>query len=151
METRIRELQDAGELTGLPGEGQRLPADPDDAAGEAWAARHVLRTSGARPLWSELRRDITERRTRIVMRLRSHLAWLERRQALLDGVPAERIVAEVARTKETDARVRAEVAQAIAEVNALVRHHNLVVTAISLHLNTATLEGLLDVARTPRA
>lgn len=68
----------------------------------------------------------------------------------LEGVPAERIVAEVARTKETDARVRAEVAQAIAEVNALTRHHNLVVTAIGLHLNTATLEGLLDVARTPR-
>ncbi len=150
METRIRELQDAGELSGLPGEGQPLPADPEDAAGEAWAARHVLRTTGARPLWSELRRDITERRTRIVVRLRSHLAWLERREALLEGVPAERIVAEVARTNETDARVRAEVAEAIAEVNALVRHHNLVVTAISLHLNTATLEGLLEVARTPR-
>jgi hypothetical protein len=29
----------------------------------------------------------------------------------------------------------------------LVRHHNLVVTATSLHLTVATLEGLLDVAR----
>lgn len=84
------------------------------------------------------------------MRLRSHLAWLERRHALLEGVPAERIVPEVALTKEVDARVRAEVAQAIAEVNALVRHHNLVVTATSLHLTVATLEGLLDVARAPR-
>ena len=134
----------------MPGEGQPLPPDPDDVASEGWAARHVVRTSGARPLWAELRRDIMERRTRIVMRLRSHFAWLERRQALLDHLPAERIVAEVALTKATDGRVRREVAQAIAELNALVTHHHLVVTATSLHLNVATLEGLLDVARAAR-
>jgi hypothetical protein len=147
VEARIRELEDAGELSGLPGEGQPLPPDPDHAAGESWAARHVLRTSGARPLWADLRRDITERRTRIVTRLRAHRSWLERRQALLEHLPAERIVAEVALTKEADDRTRAEVAKSIAELNALVRHHNLVVTAVSLHLNAATLEGLLDVAR----
>lgn len=150
VEARIRELHDAGELSGLPGEGQPLPPDPDDAAGEAWASRHVLRTSGARPLWSELRRDITERRKRILTRLRAHLAWLERRQALLEHLPAERIVSEVSLTKQIDGRVRAEVAQAIAELNALVRHHNLVVTATSLHLGTATVEGLLETARAPR-
>lgn len=150
VEARIRELQDAGELSGLPGEGQPLPNDPDGAAGEAWAARHVLRTSGARPLWSELRRDITERRMRILTRLRSHLAWLERRQALLEHLPAERIVSEVALTKEADGRVRAEMGHAVAELNALVKHHNLVVTATSLHLGTATLEGLIETARAPR-
>jgi hypothetical protein len=150
VEARIRELRDAGELSGLPGEGQPLPADPDDNASEAWAGRHVLRTSGARPLWADLRRDIAERRTRIVMRLRAHLVWLERRQVLLEHMPAERIVPEVARTNEADARVRAEVAEAIAELNALSRHHNLVVTATSLHVANATLEGLIDVARAPR-
>jgi hypothetical protein len=98
-------------------------------------------------MWTELRREITERRTRIVTRLRGHLAWLERRKALLEHLSAERIVPEIARTNEADARVRAEVARSIAELNALVRHHNLVVTATSLHLSTATLEGLLDVAR----
>jgi hypothetical protein len=151
VEARIRELHDAGELAGLPGEGRPLPPDPDDGAGEAWAGRHVLRTSGARPVWTELRRDITERRTRIVTRLRAHLHWLERRQALLAQLPAERIVPEVALTKEADVRVRAEVAQAIAELNTLVRHHNLVVTATSLHLGIATLEGLIEMARSPRA
>jgi len=98
-------------------------------------------------MWTELRREITERRMRIVTRLRGHLAWLERRKALLEHLSAERIVPEIARTNEADARVRAEVARSIAELNALVRHHNLVVTATSLHLSTATLEGLLDVAR----
>jgi transposase len=150
VEARIRELQEAGELSGLPGEGQPLPPDPDTEAGDAWAARHVLRTSGARPLWSELRRDITERRIRILTRLRAHLAWLERRQALLEHLPAERIVSEVALTKQIDGRVRAEVTQAVAELNALIRHHNLVVTATTLHLQTGTLEGLIEIARAPR-
>jgi hypothetical protein len=150
VEARIRELQEAGELTGLPGEGQPLPNDPDDAAGDAWASRHVLRTSGARPLWSELRRDIADRRTRILTRLRAHLAWLERREALLAHLPAERILAEVALTKQADGRVRAEVLHAVAELNALVRHHNLVVTATSLHVGTASLDGLIETARASR-
>jgi DnaJ-like protein len=150
VEARIRELQEAGELSGLPGEGQPLPTDPDHAAGEAWAARHVLRTSGARPLWSELRRDITERRMRIMTRLHAHLAWLERREALLEQLPAERIVSEVALTNEVDGRVRAEAMQAVAELNALVRHHNLIVTATSLHLQATTVEGLIEIARAPR-
>jgi hypothetical protein len=137
-------------LAGLPGEGQPLPSDPDDDAGDAWASRHVLRTSGARPLWTELRRDATERRMRIVMRLRAHLVWLETRQKLLQHLPAERIVPELSLTKQTDGRVRAEVAHAIAELNALVRDHNLVVTATGLHLPIASLEGLIEVARRGR-
>jgi hypothetical protein len=134
----------------LPGEGQPLPADPDKAAGDAWAAKHVLRTSGAKPLWSELRRDIAERRMRILTRLRAHLAWLERRAALLEHLPAERIVSEVALTKQTDDRVQAEIAHAVTEVNALIRNHNLVVTAMALHLATATLDGLIEMARSSR-
>jgi DnaJ-like protein len=150
VKARIRELREAGELTGLPGEGQPLPSGPDDAAGEAWAARHVLRTSDARPPWTDLRQDIPERRTRIVTRLRAHLVWLERRHQLLEHLPAERIVSEIALTKQADGRVRAEVVQAIAELNALVRHHNLIVTATRLHLATATLEGLIEIAHAPR-
>jgi hypothetical protein len=149
VEARIRELREAGELSGLPGEGRPLPNDPDDNAGDAWASRHVLRTSGSLPLWSE-RRDIAERRLRIVTRLRAHLEWIERRRALLEQLSAERIVSEVARTEEVDGRVRAEISQAIAELNAQVRRHNLIVTAPGLHLATATLEGLTDVARAAR-
>jgi len=150
VEARIRELREAGELSGLPGEGQPLLSDPDADAGEAWGSRHLLRTSGARPLWSELRRDVTERRMRIVTRLRAHLGWLESRQRQLEHLPAERIVSELALTKQADVRARAEIGQAIAELNALVRRHNLMVTATSLHLATATIEGLIEVARRPR-
>ena len=86
----------------------------------------------------------------MLTRLRAHLAWLARRQALLEHLPAERIVPELALTKEADGRVRAEALAAIAELNALVRHHNLVVSATSLHIPTATLEGLIEIASAPR-
>jgi hypothetical protein len=101
-------------------------------------------------MWTELRREAAERRMRIVVRLRTHLVWLDGRQRLLEHLPAERIVSELAITRQADGRVRAEVADAIAELNALVRHHNLVVTATALHLPTASLEGLIEVARGPR-
>jgi len=84
------------------------------------------------------------------MRLRAHLVWLERRKTFLEHLPAERIVPEVVLTNEADARVRTEVAQAVAELNALVRHHNLLVTATSLHVASATVEGLFEVARVSR-
>jgi hypothetical protein len=101
-------------------------------------------------MWTELRREAAERRMRIVVRLRAHLVWLESRRRFLEHLPAERIVPELGLTQQADGRVRAEVADAIAELNALVRHHNLVVTAAALHLPTASLEGLIEVARAPR-
>lgn len=87
---------------------------------------------------------------RILARLRAHLAWLDRRRALLADLPAERIVAEVAFTSQTDDRVRAELAHEVVELNGLIRRHNLVVTAPALHLARATLEGLIETARRPR-
>ncbi|TMF60316.1 MAG: hypothetical protein E6I14_10715 [Chloroflexi bacterium] len=59
-------------------------------------------------------------------------------------------MSEAAITKQGEDRMRAEITQVIAELNALVRRHNLVVTATSLHIPTATLEGLLEIARAPR-
>jgi hypothetical protein len=150
VERRIRELRDSGALSGLPGEGRPLPPDPDDGAGDAWAARHVLRTSGSRPEWADLRRDIGERRGRIVKRLRAHLAWLDRRAQNLEGLPAERIVSEAVATAEADVRVRAEARAAVVELNALIDRHNLLVTSAQLHLRAATLEELLT-ARARRA
>ena len=150
LERRIREMRDSGALSGLPGEGQPLPADPDSEAGDAWAARHVMRTSGARPEWAGLRRDIAGRRWRIVARFRAHLAWLDGRSRTLEHLPAERVLAEVAATRRRDDRLRAELASALDEMNALIRRHNLLVTAASLHLPIATAEHLMEIARYSR-
>jgi len=150
VEREIRELERAGELRGLPGEGRPFAPDPDADAGDAWAARHLMRTARARPAWAELRREVTEQRARIVQRLRAHLAWVDRRQAMLRSLPAERIVMEVQVTREADARVRRELAGAVEQTNALARDHNLIVSAAALHLPIATLDGLIEIAGTHR-
>lgn len=150
VEQRIREMRDSGELSGLPGEGAPLPVDPDGATGDAWAARHLVRTSAARPEWVVLRHEIEEFRSRLAARLRAHRAWLERRAALLDRMPAERILGEVAATRAADERARNEQSLAVGELNALVRQHNLLVPSASLHVHVVTLEGLLAGTRGQR-
>jgi len=142
IEQRIREMRDSGELSGLPGEGAPLPVDPDNGAGDAWAARHLVRTSRARPEWVVLRQEIEELRSRLAARLRAHQAWLERRAALLDRVPAERILREVAATRAADERVRNQQRVVVGELEALVRQHNLLAPSASLHVHVVTLEGL---------
>jgi len=150
VEDALQGLRSSGGLSGLPGEGAPLPPDPDQDAGDAWAARHLTRTSAARPLWLELRSDIAHERTRIIARLRVHLAWLERREALLRQLPAERIAREAAATRRADERVRAELERVVNDLNALVRRQNLSVTVSSLELPLFTREGLLEVARAAR-
>jgi hypothetical protein len=147
VERQIRELRDARGLSGLPGEGSPLPHDPDAGAGDAWAARHLARAARATSLWADLRDEIADRRARLLARLRAHDAWLARRAALEHRVPAERIVSERERTRAADRRVLAEVAASLAELNELVRRHNLLVSAASLHLPIVTLDGLRAAAR----
>ena len=97
-----------------------------------------------------LRREIEEFRSRLAARVRAHQAWLERRAALLDRVPAERIVGEVAATRAADGRVRDELSVAVRELNALVRQHNLLVPSAALHVHVVMLEALLAGARDQR-
>ena len=143
VERRIRELRDAGELTGLPGEGAPLPADPDAGAGEAWAARHLVRASRAQPKWLALRVEIAELRSRLAARLRAHERWLERRTDAIARVPAERILLESAATRAADERARTELAKAIDEVNSMIRRHNLLVPSTAVHIGLVTLQGLV--------
>jgi len=142
-EQRIREMRDSGQLSGLPGEGAPLPHDPDADAGDAWAARHLVRASRARPEWVTLRQEIGAMRSRLTARVRAHLVWLDRREAQLDGLPTERILREVAATRVADERIRGELGAAVDDFNALVRKHNLVVSSAALHVHLATLEDLV--------
>ena len=149
VEQEVRELRDSGALSGLPGEGAPLPADPDADAGDLWAARHISRVAGARPEWLELRQEIGARRARLIARIRAHDAWLRARAVLADRLPAERIVEETARTRDRDRRVRDEIDAAVVEINGLLRRHNLLVTALSLQRPPVRLEELNAAARRP--
>ena len=141
VEDRLRSIVEPDALRGIPGAGAPLPPDPDAGAGPAWAARHVMRNANAVPDWVDLRREIDERTARIRRRLRAHADWLEDRAALVQELPADRILAATRATERRDERVRREVATAVEELNALIRRYDLKVIP-ALQLPLVTVEGL---------
>jgi hypothetical protein len=147
VDRRIREMAEAGELSGLPGEGAPLPHDPDEDAGERWAARHVTRNGNAAPAWADLRKEIDAAHARVLAKARRHLAWLDARAERLVRLPAERIVESTRTTAEIDRKVRGEIDAEIAELNALVRRYCLVVPVASLQLSPFTAERVFALAR----
>jgi len=124
IEEQLRELAEMGELSALPGEGAPL-VDDDPDAGDRWAARHIAKNANLTPEFVELRREIADRRDRLVRRLRAHRVWLADRAALLHELPAERILDAARATTDFDARVESELRSAVGELNALVARHNL--------------------------
>lgn len=144
LDEQLRELAELGELSGLPGEGAPL-VDDDANAGEGWAARHIAKNAHLTPEFVELRREIADRRDRVVRRLRAHRDWLADRAALLHGLPAERILDAARATTEFDRRVDSELRGAITELNALVARHNLKVP-LSLQIPPLSLEHLRERA-----
>lgn len=140
IDEQLRELAEMGALSGLPGEGAPL-VDDDPEAGDRWAARHVAKNANLTPEFVELRREIADRRDRIVRRLRAHRAWLAGRAALLADLPAERILDTARSTIAADARVETELGEALSELNALVARHNLKVP-FRLQIPPLSLEHL---------
>ena len=142
IEEQLRELAEMGELSNVPGEGAPL-VDDDPEAGDRWAARHVARNANLTPEFVELRREIAERRDRLVRRLRAHRSWLADRAALLRDLPAERILDAARATTEFDVRVESELRSAVSEMNALVARHNLKVP-LGLQIPPLSLEVLRE-------
>jgi hypothetical protein len=142
IDDRLRGLADMGELSKLPGEGAPL-VDDDPGAGDRWAARHVAKNANLTPEFVELRREIADRRDRIVRRLRAHRLWLEDRAALLNHLPAERILDAARATTDHDARVETGLRTALGELNVLVARHNLNVP-LGLQISPLALEHLRD-------
>ncbi|TMF55679.1 MAG: DUF1992 domain-containing protein [Chloroflexi bacterium] len=142
VDEQLRELAEMGELANLPGEGVPL-VDDDGGAGEGWAARHIAKNANVTPEFVELRREIADRRDRLVRRLRAHREWLEDRAALLRDLPAERILDAARATTDFDVRVEAGLRSAMGEINALVARHNLKVP-LALQIPPLSLEHLRE-------
>jgi len=140
IDEQLRELAEMGELTKLPGEGAPL-VDDDRNAGDRWAARHVAKQANLTPEFVELRREIADRRDRLVRRLRAHRDWLEERALLLRDLPAERILDAARATTDFDSRLEPELLRATGEINALVARHNLKVP-LALQIAPLSLEHL---------
>ena len=142
IEEQLRQLAEMGELSNVPGEGAPL-LDDDPEAGDRWAARHVAKNANLTPEFVELRREIADRRDRLVRRLHAHRSWLADRAALLNDLPAERILDAARATADFDVRVESELRSAVGELNALVARHNLKVP-LGLQIPPLTLELLRE-------
>lgn len=142
VDEQLRELAEMGELSNVPGEGASL-VDDDPEAGDRWAARHVAKNANLTPEFVELRREIADRRDRLVRRLRAHRSWLTDRAALLKDLPAERILDAARATTDFDARVESELRGAVGELNTLVARHNLKVP-LGLQIPPVSLDLLRD-------
>jgi hypothetical protein len=120
----------------------------DDGPADTWAARHIMRNAGAVPEWVDLRKGIDEQVALLRRRCAAHHQWLHDRTRLLGELPADRIVDAVKATEARDARVRAEIAAALSEVNALIRRYDLLVVP-AMQLPLVTLERLQADAKSP--
>lgn len=149
VDRQIREAIEAGELSGLEGEGLPLPRDDDAFVGDRWAATRVMRNAQVLPEWLALRREIEAERERLIRRVRAHLEWLESRRAALRGLPAERILDHARATSESDARFRRELTGLVAAVNARIAKQNAGAPRADFQLAPLTAERLLELAQTP--
>jgi len=145
IDEQLRELAEIGELSKLPGEGAPL-VDDDPTAGDRWAARHIAKNANVAPEFVGLRREIADRRDRLVRRLRAHREWLEDRAALLRDLPAERILDAARATTGFEGRVESELRSATGEINVLVARHNLKVPLV-LQIPPLSLEHLRERSR----
>jgi hypothetical protein len=145
-ESEIRDAIEAGEFSGLNGEGARLELDGAEA-GDRWGALQVMRNARFVPEWSALRQEIDEERSRLVARLRAHVVWLAERGALLQRLPAERILEAAGATSERDGAVRRTIALEVAELNRRIARYNAIVPVLGLQLSPFSTARLLREAQ----
>lgn len=144
-ERKIVDAIEAGDFSGLTGEGSPLKLDTA-GAGDRWAALHVLRNADFVPEWSALRREIDDTVARVVQRARSHRAWLAERRAALSTMAADRLLGSARATADRDAAVRRALAQAVADVNARIARYNALVPVLALQLSPLSVERILREA-----
>lgn len=147
VEKAIRGAAEAGELSGLEGEGRPLRGDAAAEQDERWSAMRVARNAGLVPEWSDLRREIDAERDRLERRVRAHLEWLEARREGLADLPAERILDAARVTRERDEEFRRELEQALGALNRVVARHNSVAPVMDLQLPPLRVERLFQRAR----
>jgi hypothetical protein len=158
VEQQLREMAEAGELSGLPGEGHPFPREDDANAAERWAASRLVRKQRLLPAWLELRREIQTERDRLIRVARAHLRWIRARSDYLRRIPAERILDAARATSARERATMEELAAALQELNRAIARHNSVVPAAALALMPERLEGVLaragagadQAARSPR-
>ena len=143
MEERLRKLAEAGEQTGLPGQGR--PFAPDELHGDdaSWAAFRITKNNKVIPAWSQERIDIDAELDRLRSRCGGHRSWLDARATRLGSAPGDRIVELSRITAAEDQRFRTELESAVRDLNARIDRYNAIVPSLSLRLPPVSAGVLL--------
>lgn len=121
VERQIREAMDSGAFEDLPYQGERLPDDRAEAAGE-WAMAHrVLRNAGMAPPWIEADKDV-----------RRLLAEIE---VLLERAPRTSLLSR--------ARERARLTAIVHDANRAIARVNAEAPTTGQHRRPLVLEAVL--------
>jgi hypothetical protein len=99
IESRLRALAEAGELSGFSGEGK--PFAREDLAGDdaRWAAFRLMKNNKVIPAWSQARIEIDAHIAHLERSVAAHRTWLCGRSGHVRTLPADRIV-DAARVTE---------------------------------------------------
>lgn len=143
VEERLTRMAEAGELSGLPGEGRPFADRGADGAGDRWAAFRIMANNKVLPTWAQLRREIEADRERLARVGRAHRDWTRQRQEQLASLPAERILEAARGTRDRDERVRGELGEAVRALNLKVEKFNTLVPIESLQLVPFRRESFL--------
>ncbi len=143
VEERLARMAEAGELSGLPGEGRPFTDRGADRAGDRWAAFRIMANNKVLPTWAQLRREIEADTERLARAGRAHRDWTRLRQERLVSLPAERILEAARATRDRDARVRGELGEAVRALNLKVEKFNSLVPVESLQLVPFRLERFI--------
>ena len=146
MEERLRKLAEAGELTGLPGEGQPFSREELQGDDTSWAAFRLMKHNKVIPAWSQERIDVDAELDRLRSRCRGHRSWLDARATQLRSAPGDRIVERSRITSAEDQRFRTELESAVRELNARIDRYNAIVPSTSLALLPVSAGALLASA-----
>jgi hypothetical protein len=147
IESRLRALAEAGELSGFPGEGKPFAREDLEGDDARWAAFRLMKNNKVIPAWSQARIEIDAHVGRLKRSAAAHRTWLAARAADVLTRPADRMVEAVRVTEREAARFQVELEAGVNELNALIEGYNAIVPVDGLRLAPLSAAGLLASER----
>ncbi len=144
VEDQIREAQERGDFSNLPGEGKPLHLEDETHLGERALGYHLLKSNGFAPTEVELAKEIRQEQERAEVRL-------ERVKHLSKRLRARRVppfASEKRAFNTTAAKAASEYERTLRELNRKILTLNLIAPS-SMHLPLLEVEPRVEEFRDP--
>jgi DnaJ homolog subfamily C member 28 len=142
VEEQIREAQERGEFSNLPGAGKPLSLDEETYAGDKALGYHLLKSNGFAPTEVELTKEIRTERERVVARL----ARVRRQGKLLRARRVPAFASERRAFNNTVEKAANDYDRTLRDLNRKILTLNLMAPA-AMHLPPLEVEQLVQEFR----